>query len=304
MRARLVLVLLLSLSCRSRKFEEVSLSLDAGLAATVHKGDAEVSSPELRIAVAAIQSPKGTFASYSRLLDMLGDDLAMRVTLVQRRTYRETNDLLTSGRIDVALVCTGGYFDLEQRSGAAVDLIAVPVVRGVTTYESVIIVPSASAARTLEDLAGKRFAFTDDLSLSGYAYPMHAVRKRGLDPLRFFTSAYYTHSHDRSVEAVARGFVDGASVDGNVLADMLVATPSLQHAIRVLERSPPFGIPPVVALTSLDAQTRQRIRAAFLALDARRETAAVLKEMGVERFVAPDPEQYRSAFAIMKEATE
>jgi phosphonate transport system substrate-binding protein len=293
----LLFVLLLS-SCRSGRLEEVTIAFDAGVAAPAASRPAE---PGLRFSVAAIQSPEGTYGGYSRLLNVLADRLGTGVTLVQRRSYRETNDMLVSGRIDVAFVCTGGYFDLLKR-GAKVDVLAVPVMRGLTTYQSLIIVPAKSAAQRLEDLAGKRFAFTDELSMTGYAFPTFVVRSSGLDPQRFFASAYFTHGHDRSIEAVSRGLVDGAAVDSNIFEDLVAADPPLGTRLRVLLRSEPFGIPPIVALETLDGATRERVRRSLLGLHERPEAAALMKEIGIERFVAPPPGTYDTAFAVARVA--
>lgn len=295
---RFLLFALLTSSCRSGRLEEVTIPFDGGVILPTSSRPAEQA---LRFSVAAIQSPEGTYGTYSRLLNVLADELGVGITLAQRRSYRETNDMLISGRIDVAFVCTGGYFDLVKR-GAQVDVLAVPVMRGLTTYQSLIIVPAQSRALRLEDLPGKRFAFTDDLSLTGYIFPTYAVRRSGADPLRFFASAYFTHGHDRSVEAVARGLVDGAAVDSNIYEDLLAADPSLANKVRVVMRSEPFGIPPIIAPETLDATTRDRIRRSLLSLHERPVAAALMKELGIERFVVPPPGTYDSAFVVARGA--
>ena len=48
----------------------------------------------LRFSVAAIESPRDTYSAYSRLFGRLGNRLGKQVEFVQRRTYREVNDLL------------------------------------------------------------------------------------------------------------------------------------------------------------------------------------------------------------------
>lgn len=53
----------------------------------------------LRVAVAAIISPKGTVDSYGPLLDYLAEELRNRpVELVQRRTYGEVNNLVKAAK--------------------------------------------------------------------------------------------------------------------------------------------------------------------------------------------------------------
>jgi phosphonate transport system substrate-binding protein len=254
----------------------------------------------LRFSVAAIQSPQGTFAAYSRLFERLSPALGVEIELVQRRTYQEVNDLLSSGQLDAALVCTGGWVDLDRRSPGAVEVVAVPVVRGRTTYHSYLIVPAASSATELADLRGKRFAFTDELSLSGYGYPSHLLHAMGAEARTFFSSTVFTHSHDRSIESVAKGLVDGAAVDSLVYEAIVRASPEVRAATRVIGRSPPYGIAPVVVSTRLPPERRAAIRDALLHLGEDDPAAReALRAIGFDRFVAPAPELFREASVLL-----
>jgi phosphonate transport system substrate-binding protein len=285
------------LGCPSSPYPEVAVDLSSSRAAptSAQKPRAGV----LRFSVAAMQSPQGTFAAYSRLFERLGLKLEVEIELVQRRTYQEVNELLASGQLDAALVCTGGYVDLERRSPGAVEIVAVPVVHGRTTYQSYIIVPAASSARELSDLGGKRFAFTDDLSLSGFGYPTHLLRKMGADAGAFFGSVTFTHSHDRSIDAVAKAVVDGAAVDSLVYDALVQSSPEIGAATRVIHRSPPYAVAPVVVSTRIDPHRRAAIRDALLQLHQDPEARAALGRVGFDRFSAPEPEQYAGAAALL-----
>ncbi|MBC8466353.1 MAG: hypothetical protein H8D55_00800, partial [Deltaproteobacteria bacterium] len=50
--------------------------------------------PLLKIAVAAMISPKETFSYYRQLLDYIGDNLDRKIQIIQRKTYGEINELL------------------------------------------------------------------------------------------------------------------------------------------------------------------------------------------------------------------
>lgn len=292
----------LQIGCETTPYREVTLDLQGGPVATgtfERRGQAQ----RLRFAVAAMESPRGTAAGYARFLDALGRALGIEVELVQRRTYREVNDMLASGQLDIALVCTGGYFDLRRRSPAAFELIAVPVIDGATTYQSLVIVPAGSGAVRVEDLAGKRFAFTDEISFSGHMYLAGALRQRGADPERFFGETLYTHSHDRSVDAVAAGIVDGAAVSSVVYRHQIARDPSVAARTRVLERSPSFGVMPVVVSTRIPAQERGRIRDVLLELHNEPEAAEAMDLLHVDRFEVPASDLYDSA-AVFAEAGE
>jgi phosphonate transport system substrate-binding protein len=256
--------------------------------------------PALRFSVASIESPRDTFSAYTRLFDRMGQMLQVPIEFEQRRTYREVNDLLISGRLDAALLCTGGYLDLERRAPGAVEVVAVPVVFGEESYRSLVIVPASSDARDLGDLEGKRFAFTDELSFSGRLWAERLLRDRGLDPERFFGSVAYTRSHDRSIHAVASGLVDGASVHGGVLAQLEERDPSLERRIRIIHRSPPSGAMPIVASKRLSPSIRARLREVLLGLHEDPDGAASLRLLRFDRFAEPDPRLYADAARLVQ----
>src|SRR5512133_3663442 len=141
-------VLLMLADCDFSQYREADVALSPPSAASVPTAAAAPGPRRaLRFSVAAVESPRDTYAAYSRLIGGVGARLGMPVEFVQRRTYREVNDLLAAGKLDVALVCTGGYLDLHKRAPGAVEILAVPVVGGKATYESLVIVPVASPAR-------------------------------------------------------------------------------------------------------------------------------------------------------------
>lgn len=256
--------------------------------------------PSLRFSVASIESPRDTYSAYTRLFDRMGQLLHVAIEFEQRRTYREVNDLLISGRLDAALLCTGGYLDLERRAPGSVEVVAVPVLGGESSYRSLVIVPAGSDVRDLRDLRGKHFAFTDQLSFSGRLYAEHVLEGRGLDPRRFFGTIAYTGSHDRSIQAVANGLVDGAAVHGGILAHMEERDPSLERRIRIVDRSPPLGGMPVVVSKRLPASMRARLREVLQGLHRDPDGAASLKLLRFDRFAEPAPDLYATSARLLE----
>jgi phosphonate transport system substrate-binding protein len=291
------LVLLAPLACSTGRYREVEVDLDAGAPARTEHGHAD---HVLRFAVAAMESPRDTHAGYARLLARVGHELGAEVELVQRRTYSEVNEMLTAGRLDAALVCTGGYLDLLRRAPGAFEIIAIPVVGGQTTYQSLVVVPAASTATSLDDLRGTRFAFTDELSFSGRAYVVRSLGEKGETPERFFGSTLFTHSHDRSIKAVADGLVEGAVVHSLIYRHWVEREPDLASRVRVLVRSPPFGMMPIVASKSMPEAERARLRSVLLALDRDPEAAAAMRFIDIDRFAVAEPGLYDSAAAIVE----
>jgi phosphonate transport system substrate-binding protein len=286
----------LLLACPSTPYPEQKVDLMLGGAPAVAEPARRAAT--LRFSVAAMLSPQGSLAAYSHLFELMAERTGYQVEFVQRKTYREVNDLLLGGLVDAALVCTGGYLELERSAPRKIDLLAVPVVGGVTTYHSYVLVPAASRASSLADLAGKRFAFTDELSLTGRAYVIHWLRSHRADPSTFFGSVQLTRSHDRSVEAVAKGLVDGACVDSLIFDEMVKARPELGKAVRRIDVSPPFGAPPVVAATTVPADRRAAIRDVLLGLANDAEGRKALAAIGFDGFAAVAPSHYDGARTV------
>ena len=254
--------------------------------------DAARTKAPLRIAVAAMISPEETLSVYQELMDYIAANLGRPVEIKQRRTYQEVNDMLGTGKLDAAILCSGPYVHARRRYG--VELLAVPVINGSPTYRSYIIVPSSSTAASLEELHRKRFAYTDPLSTSGYLYPVYALVSRGRQPATFFAKTLFTYSHDNSIEAVAEAVVDGAAVDSLIYDYLQTTNPALVARTRIIHRSPLMGAQPVAVPRSLDPATKQALRDLFLGLDQDAIGRGILKKLGVDRFIPGDDSLYDS----------
>ncbi|NWG34544.1 MAG: phosphate/phosphite/phosphonate ABC transporter substrate-binding protein [Chloroflexi bacterium] len=253
----------------------------------------------LRVAVAAVISPKGTVESYAPLLDYLGQKLNRPVELVQRRTYLEVNDLIERGEVDLAFVCTSAYIVGYDDFG--MELLTAPQVKGETIYHADLIVPVNSPASDMADLKGTVFAFTDPISLTGRAYPTALVQQLGSTPETFFSRTFFTYSHDEAIYAVANGLADGASVDSLVFEYALSRDPSLSQKVKVIHQSPPFGIPPVVVNPNLRPQVKADLQALLLEMDNDPAGQTALSGIGIERFVTIDDNAYASARLLIQE---
>jgi len=247
----------------------------------------------LRVAVAAVISPKGTAENYQPLLDYISRKIDRPVELVQRRTYSEVNDLVESGYVDMAFVCTSAYVDGRAKFG--MELLAAPQVNGETVYYSLLIVPAHSSAQGIADLRGGVFAFTDPMSNSGRVYPTYLVQQLGETPDEFFARTFFTYSHDDAIRAVADGLADGAAVDSLVFEFAAARDSTLNEKVRVIHRSPPFGIPPVVVGPDVRPQLKAELQTILLEMADDEDGRTGLQAIGIDQFVVIDDSAYDSA---------
>ena len=233
-----------------------------------------------------------------QLIAYVGEKLGQPTDLVQRRSYKEISDLLEKGEVDVAFVCGRPYVIDHERFG--LELLAAPLVYDEPIYYSYVIVPRDSPIQRFEELRGKRYAFSDPLSNSGHLVPVYMLARMGETPERFFKRSIFTYSHSANVEAVAVRFVDGASVDSYVYDYLAATNPRLTDKTRIIERSPPHGITPVVVRADLAPAAKARIRTVLLDMDQDPKGREILRQLMIKRFVRVPDRQFDSIRGMLR----
>lgn len=223
--------------------------------------------------------------------------LGREVRFVQRGNYREIVELLRQEKIDLAWVCGYPYV----RHLRELKLLAVPLYRGKPLYQSYLIVPAADErTKSLADLRGKVFAFSDPDSNSGYLYPRYALRAAGEDAERFFARTFFTFAHRKVVEAVAVALAHAGAVDGYVWETLRLLHPELTDRTRVIQRSPEFGFPPFAARRSLPKAEFDALQRALLGMAGDAEGAGLLKELNLDGFEPGEPRLFDGIAQMVK----
>lgn len=285
-----VMMVFLSILFTGCADNETAISVDLSKKEVGMDGNTD---PEtVKIAIAAVISTEESFVYYNDLLDYISDRLDKPVTLVQRKTYQEINDLVRKKEVDMAFVCSKSYVDGD--SDFSMELLAVPVVNGKTTYQSYIIVRKDSNIEYFEDLKGKTFAFTDPISNTGMLYPVYLLAKLNETPDTFFKVNFYTYSHDRSIQAVNEKLVDGAAVDSLVWEYENTNNPDFTKNTKVIFKSQPFGIPPVVVPVDLDPQLKEKLKTILLNAHKDADGKEILDALMIERFIEIEKHNYQS----------
>ncbi len=285
--AVLIAATLLPACSEDSEYKKVDLSERVELP---HPNVPEREGKTMRVAVAAMISPKETLIFYRELIDYVASAIGYDVELVQRRTYGEVNRLLAEGRIDVAFICTGPFVSGSERSGFKA--IATPVIRGRPFYESYLIVHRDSDVQSLADLRGRNFAFTDPDSNTGALVPRYWLKEMGATPESYFRSFSYTYSHDNAIMAVAKKMVDGAAVDGHMWEYYQQRNAFFSSQTRVVKKSDPFGSPPVVVSDMVAPELKSALVERMLSMHEDPEGRRILSELMIDRFTAPQKEWY------------
>ncbi|MEO8631751.1 MAG: phosphate/phosphite/phosphonate ABC transporter substrate-binding protein [Chloroflexota bacterium] len=130
-------------------------------------------------------------------------------------SYAATIEGMCSGAVDVAFLAPLQMTLAIDRGCASPILGALrkdETGKPSTTYQSQILVSATSGINDLNGLKGKKFAYVDALSASGYVYPILTIKtKTNSDPKTFFAQTIFAGGHDKAALAVYQGTVDGAA---------------------------------------------------------------------------------------------
>ncbi len=259
-------------------------------------GKQQSENPYLKVAVAAMISPKDTFVYYRQLLDYIARNIGRDVQFIQRKTYGEINELLGKGQIDLAFICSGPYVTGKEKYGF--ELLATPEVQKSHFYQSYLIVNKTSQFKGLEELRGQVFAFTDPDSNTGKLVPTYWLSEMGERPETFFSKTIYTYSHDNSILAVAKSLVDGAAIDSLIWEYYHRKNPVFTSKTRIIHKSEPYGIPPIVASGFLASDLKNRVRQVLFSMHRDPGGQKILSELMIDRFTPPRDAWYDSIRSI------
>jgi phosphonate transport system substrate-binding protein len=124
--------------------------------------------------------------------------------------------------------------------------------------------------------------------------PTYMLAKMGETADTFFKKYIFTKKHDMSIKAVAQKVVDGAAVDSLIWEYENRTKPEFPSATKIVEKSPPYGIPPVVVRKGLDPQLKDRVRQVFLNAHQDELGSSILKGMMIDKFGPIDDSAYDS----------
>jgi phosphate/phosphite/phosphonate ABC transporter binding protein len=244
----------------------------------------------LRIAVASMTTPAETFDRYNDLFEYMEKGLDREILLVQRKTYREVNDLLKANKIDMAFICSGAY--VAGIADSAFNLFLLPERDNQRYYYAYIIVREDSPYESFLDLKGKKFVFPDSLSNTGMYYPLRRLHDYGSTSEEFFGETYLSNAHDNSIELVSRGIVDGASVNSLVFDYIKRTHPEMVMNLKIIEKSTHFGMPPLVVSRQIDSVLLKDLHSVLTNMVKYKEGRDILRSLMINRFVTDDDRLY------------
>jgi phosphonate transport system substrate-binding protein len=261
----------------------------------------------LRVSAIPDEAPTELLRKFKPLGAYLEQQLDMKGEFVPVSDYAAVVEAIAADRIDLAWL--GGFTFVQARLKTADTAHpAIPLVQRAEDEKFTSKIISADpSVNSLQDLKGKTFAFGSVSSTSGSLMPRFFMLQDGINPETFFSRIAYSGAHDATAAWVQAGKADGGVLNASVWDKLVAAGKIDSDKVKVIATTPPYFDYNWTVRGTLDPVVRDKIQAAFLALNpANPEHKAILDLQAASRFIPtqaennPGIEQAAEAAGLLK----
>lgn len=210
------------------------------------------------------------------------NDLKLEVRVELPINYISVVEAFGAKRADAAILNTLGYILANDKYGVEAKLKLVN--RGRDEYNGQIIA-HVDGPKTIKEINGKKFAFVDPASTSGYLLPARLFKQENIK----IKESLFAGKHDAVVTAVYQRKVDAGATfhtppddDGTPKdARWLLRTqyPDVYQKIKILQLTGPIPNDPIVFRKDIPDELKVKITNSLLKYIKTPEGAKVFKEM-------------------------
>jgi phosphonate transport system substrate-binding protein len=153
---------------------------------------------------------------YEKLGKLIGDKLGCKVQVFVATSYNAEIEAMRNDKLDIGEFGPLGYVLAHQVAKAeAVAAFGTADGKPDTYWASIVTYPE-SGIKTVAEIKGHSFAFSDPASTSGHLFPAYGLRKGGIDPDKDI-KPIYAGSHTSSFEALYNHKVDAGELNSEQL---------------------------------------------------------------------------------------
>jgi phosphonate transport system substrate-binding protein len=232
---------------------------------------------ELVMGFVPMKDAESLIESVGPLAEMLSQELGIKVRPFTAVNYVAVIEGLGSGQVDFGFIPPFSYVLANSESNARVVLTALRS-DGKPYYKSQFLARHDRGIDSLEDLHGKKIAFVDQASTSGYLFPAAHLIGLGYDIDKDFEMVF-AGGHDRALQALINGDVDAAVMFVDARVRYVADFPTAMDVTKVIGYTEEIPNISVTVRGSMDTEMSDKITAALLKIAQDPQGAAMLKEL-------------------------
>ena len=228
-------------------------------------------------------------ALWRQLFVAIADHAAVPLSWLEHVPPAPIEDLWRRGDLGAVFMCGLPYARSVPRPAlVAAPVPSQPAFRGQPQYWSEFVVRADSGFELIEDTFGHRIALTTLGSQSGCLAALFFLMAAGTSGALYREVIPPCVTPLRALTAVVDGLADVAPIDAYSLSLMEKYTPELTSQLRVIARTAPTAIPPIVASQPVASS----LESAFLEAHKNASTGAIMATLQLARFSPADPASY------------
>lgn len=246
-----------------KRIAKITMMAATALSFLVTPVMAETKKPEeITFGVIPVASSRNMSDSFGKLSEHLEKEIGIKVKLQVAGDYAGVITGMQHGHIDLAYFGPKSYCEASTRAKAEALVVEVGQ-NGVAGYHGYIISKKGSGLKTLEDLKGKKWAFTDPHSTSGTLVPTVYFNDINIKPESYFSKVIYSGSHEASILSVKAGKVDAASTN-DLDFQRGLGKQWKEDDFNIIWKSDLIAGSPMAVRSDMDASLKEKITKAFL----------------------------------------
>jgi phosphonate transport system substrate-binding protein len=217
---------------------------------------------------------------YGHLANLIGQKLGCDVKIYVATNYNAEIEAMRNGKLEIGEFGPLGYVLAHQVAKAEAVATFGNAEGKPDTYWASLVTWPGSGIKTVADIRGHSFAFSDPASTSGHLFPAYGLRKAGLDPDKDLRPIY-AGSHTASFEALYNHKVDAGELNSEQLESAKQRGHYKDGDLVFLWKSDPIPIDPTAVRGDLPDTFKQHLIAILQNLDLSALPEADRKIMGV-----------------------
>ena len=256
----------------------------------------------VRIGVEPYDTAARLVPIYQRVGKLIGDKLGCEIKVYIATNYNAEIEAMRNGKLEIGEFGPLGYVLGHQIAGAeAVAAFGTKNGKLDTYWASIVTYPS-SGIKTVAEIRGHSFAFSDPASTSGHLFPAYGLRKNGIDPDKDIR-AIYAGSHTSSFEALYNHKVDAGELNSEQLESAKQRGHYKDGDLVFLWKSDSIPTDPFAVRSDLPPAFKTKVIAVLQNLDLSSLPAADRKIMvgeGITRLLAQNDAAYDGIRDLVK----
>jgi phosphonate transport system substrate-binding protein len=247
-------------------------------------GDATI----LKIGIVPYDAPDKLQAQYTPFADYIAGKAGKTAQVFVAQDYVGVVQALQADQIDAAYLNPLSYVLFDQRMRNTPEHLiplAMPEVHGSLYYYGVILTRTDTGIKNIQGLKGKKMAFSEPTSTSGYLYPYQYMLAHGVNPDKDLGQKVFAGT-PAVIPALLNHTVDAGAVFEEGIT--MFANPEQRKQLVVLARVGPIANGMFVVRGNLDPVIVAKLRAALVSINTDPAAKSAMTKLQVTRWDPAD----------------